>query len=322
MSSIFGRVGGTVLLPRLLRSLVTLWLAVTIIFFALRLIPGDAADAAMGQQMSAEGVALLRHQMGLDQPLLVQYANFVGRLLHGDFGISMALGKPVSAMMAQVAWYTVTLVLFSLVIGAVIGIPLGVAAARRRNSWMDAAARLFSLTGLVIPGFVIGILLMLVFSVWLGWFPVVGGGDVTRPGNLLYFAVLPSLAGGLGMVAYLTRLTRAVVLDLMKEDFVRTARAKGASETAVFYKHVMRNALVPIVTFLGLYAVIMIGDSIAIEIVFSRPGFGRLIMGGIAQRDDTALQSVLLVYVIVAVLVNLLVDMLYMWIDPRIRLSA
>jgi ABC-type dipeptide/oligopeptide/nickel transport system permease component len=322
VSSVVGRVGGVLLLQRLLRGVVTLWLAVTMIFFALRLIPGDAADAAMGQEMSAEGVALLRHQMGLDRSLPAQYAAFVGRLLHGDFGVSLALGKPVAALMTQVAWYTVTLVVFSLVIGTVIGVPLGIAAARRRNSWMDGAARLFSLTGLVIPGFVIGILLMLVFSVWLGWFPVVGGGDIRSPGSMIYFAVLPSLAGGLGMVAYLTRLTRSVVLDLIKEDFVRTARAKGVTETMVFYKHVLRNALVPIVTFLGLYAVIMIGDSIAIEVVFSRPGFGRLIMGGIAQRDYTALQSILLVYVAVAVVVNLLVDLLYMWIDPRIRLAA
>jgi ABC-type dipeptide/oligopeptide/nickel transport system permease component len=276
----------------------------------------------MGQQMSAQGIALLRHQMGLDQPLRAQYVEFMFRLLHGDFGMSLALGKPVAALMTQVAWYTTTLVIFSLIIGNVIGVPVGIAAAKRHNSWIDVVARLFSLTGLVIPGFVIGILLMLVFSVWLGWFPVVGGGDIARPADLIYFAVLPSLAGGLGMVAYLTRLTRSVVLDLLKEDFVRTARAKGASEATIFYKHVLRNALVQIVTFLGLYAVIMIGDSIAIEVVFSRPGFGRLIMGGIAQRDYTTQQSVLLVYVVVAVLVNLVVDLLYVWIDPRIRLTA
>ena len=314
-------IGPTFLVGRFLRAIVTLWLAVSAVFLALRTIPGDAADALMGQ-MSAEGVALLRRQMGLDQPLIVQYASFMGDVLRGDLGLSLAHGKPVSELVLQVAPFTAVVVIGSLLIGTGIGVPLGIAAAKRRNSIVDVLARILSLTGLVIPGFVIGILLMIPFSVWLGWFPVVGGGDIRDLPSLAYFGVLPCLAGGLGMAAYLTRLTRSVVLDLLREDFVRTARAKGASEAAVFYRHVLRNALVPIVTLLGLYAVVMIGDSIAIEIVFSRPGFGRLIMGGIAQRDYTVLQSVLLVYVLIAIAINFLVDLLYVWIDPRIQLTA
>jgi ABC-type dipeptide/oligopeptide/nickel transport system permease component len=315
-------IGPTFLVGRFLRAIVTLWLAVSAVFLALRTIPGDAADALMGQQMSAEGVALLRRQMGLDQPLIVQYASFMGDVLRGDLGLSLALGKPVSELVLQVAPFTAVIVIGSLLIGTGIGVPLGIAAAKRHNSIVDVLARILSLTGLVIPGFVIGILLMIPFSVWLGWFPVVGGGDIRDLPSLAYFGVLPCLAGGLGMAAYLTRVTRSVVLDLLREDFVRTARAKGASEAAVFYRHVLRNALVPIVTLLGLYAVVMIGDSIAIEIVFSRPGFGRLIMGGIAQRDYTVLQSVLLVYVLIAITINFVVDLLYVWIDPRIQLTA
>ena len=315
-------IGPTFLVGRFLRAIVTLWLAVSAVFLALRTIPGDAADALMGQQMSSEGVALLRRQMGLDQPLIVQYASFMGDVLRGDLGLSLALGKPVSELVLQVAPFTAVVVIGSLLIGTGIGVPLGIAAAKRRNSIVDVLARILSLTGLVIPGFVIGILLMIPFSVWLGWFPVVGGGDIRDLPSLAYFEVLPCLAGGLGMAAYLTRLTRSVVLDLLREDFVRTARAKGASEAAVFYRHVLRNALVPIVTLLGLYAVVMIGNSIAIEIVFSRPGFGRLIMGGIAQRDYTVLQSVLLVYVLIAITINFVVDLLYVWIDPRIQLTA
>jgi len=310
------------LVKRALRGVFTLWLAVTLVFLALRTIPGDAADALMGQQMSAEGVALLRRQMGLDQPLLIQYFAFMGDIVRGDLGLSLALGKPVSELILQVAPFTATVVIGALLIGTVIGVPLGMIAGRRQNTWIDAVARLVSLTGLVIPGFVIGILLMIPFAVWLGWFPVVGGGNADDLTSLLYFAILPALAGGLGMAAYLTRLTRSVVLDLIREDFVRTARAKGVSERAIFYRHILRNALVPIVTFLGLYAIVMIGDSIAIEIVFSRPGFGRLIMGGIAQRDYTLLQSVLLVYVLTAIVINFAVDLLYSWIDPRIRLTA
>jgi ABC-type dipeptide/oligopeptide/nickel transport system permease component len=316
------QLSSAMLAKRALRAVITLWLAVTLVFLALRTIPGDAADALMGQQMSAEGVELLRRQMGLDQPLLTQYLVFIGDVLRGDLGLSLALGKPVSELILQVAPFTAAVVIGALVIGTAIGVPLGILAGRRQNSWIDAVARTVSLTGLVIPGFVIGILLMIPFAVWLGWFPVVGGGDAGDLGSILYFAILPSLAGGLGMAAYLTRLTRAVVLDLIREDFVRTARAKGVAEGTIFYRHVLRNALVPIVTFLGLYAIVMIGDSIAIEIVFSRPGFGRLIMGGIAQRDYTVLQSVLLVYVLTAIIINLAVDLLYSWIDPRIRLTA
>jgi ABC-type dipeptide/oligopeptide/nickel transport system permease component len=316
------QLSSAMLAKRALRAVITLWLAVTFVFLALRTIPGDAADALMGQQMSAEGVELLRRQMGLDQPLLTQYLVFIGDVLRGDLGLSLALGKPVSELILQVAPFTAAVVIGALVIGSAIGVPLGILAGRRQNSWIDAVARTISLTGLVIPGFVIGILLMIPFAVWLGWFPVVGGGDAGNLGSLLYYAILPSLAGGLGMAAYLTRLTRAVVLDLIREDFVRTARAKGVAEGTIFYRHVLRNALVPIVTFLGLYAIVMIGDSIAIEIVFSRPGFGRLIMGGIAQRDYTVLQSVLLVYVLTAIIINFAVDLLYSWIDPRIRLTA
>jgi ABC-type dipeptide/oligopeptide/nickel transport system permease component len=151
---------------------------------------------------------------------------------------------------------------------------------------------------------------------------VVGAGELGDIGSLVKFAVLPSLAGGLGMAAYITRLSRSVVLELMREDFVRTAKAKGLPRRRILYKHVLRNALIPIVTFLGFYAIIMIGDSIAIEIVFSRPGFGRLILGGIAQRDYVLLQSVLLIYVLVAGIINLGVDVLYTVIDPRVRLTS
>lgn len=310
------------LLGRCLRTLVTAWLAVTIIFFAVRVIPGDAAEALLGAQSTQAGLQTLRHQMGLDQPVLVQYATMLRHLAHGDLGRSLVVGQPIARMILQVAPFTALLVLGALLVGAALGIPLGVAAAQHRNRLVDHLARLFSLTGLVIPGFVLGILLMIPFSVWLGWLPLVGGGDLGSLPSLLKYAVLPSFAGGLGMAAYLTRLTRSVVLDLLREDYVRTARAKGLAPRAVLYKHVLRNALIPIVTFLGFYAIIMIGDTIAIEIVFTRPGFGRLILGGIEQRDYPLLQSVLMIYVIVAALINLVVDVLYTVIDPRVRLTG
>jgi ABC-type dipeptide/oligopeptide/nickel transport system permease component len=309
------------LASRVIRTLITMWLGVTLIFFAIRVVPGDPAEAVLGHQSTLEGLATLRRQMGLDQSLWVQYVQMLGKLVQGDLGLSLVVGQPITQMILQVAPFTTLVVVGALLIGVGIGIPLGIAAATARNSPIDYAARLLSLTGLVIPGFVIGILLMLPFSVWLGWFPVVGGGERGDWGSLLRFAVLPSTAGGVGIAAYLTRLTRSVVLELLREDYVRTARAKGLSERWILYKHVLRNALIPIVTFIGFYAIIMIGDSIAIEIVFSRPGFGRLILGGLAQRDYVLLQSVLLTYVLLAVLINFVVDILYTWIDPRVRLE-
>src|SRR3954452_9321270 len=186
------------LASRTLRTLVTLWLSVTLIFFAVRVIPGDAAEAVLGHQSTQEGLATLRHQMGLDQPLVVQYLRMLGGLARGDLGLSLVVGQPISAMILQVAPFTALVVLGSLLIGTAIGLPLGIAAAQARNSLLDYAARLLSLTGLVIPGFVVGILLMIPFSVWLGWFPVVGAGELGDIGSLVKFAVLPSLAGGLG----------------------------------------------------------------------------------------------------------------------------
>jgi len=297
-----------------------MWLGVSLIFFAIRVIPGDPAEALLGHQSTREGLDTLRQQMGLNQSLWIQYLKLLGNLVQGDLGLSLVAGQPISQMIMQVAPFTALVVVGALIVGVGLGLPLGIAAATARNSPIDYAARILSLTGLVIPGFVIGILLMLPFSVWLGWFPVVGGGERGDWWSLVRFAVLPSLAGGLGIAAYLTRLTRSVVLELLREDFVRTARAKGLSERWILYKHVLRNALIPIVTFIGFYTIIMIGDSIAIEIVFTRPGFGRLILGGLAQRDYVLLQSVLLTYVLLAILINLMVDILYTWIDPRVRM--
>jgi ABC-type dipeptide/oligopeptide/nickel transport system permease component len=308
-------------LERILRTLITLFFAVTLIFFAIRVLPGDPAEVQLGRHISEEGLATLRRQMGLDRPVWEQYLDFLGGLLQGDLGTSLALGEPVARLLWDVAPYTAAVVVGALLIGAVIGLPLGIASAIRRNREVDYIARFVSLSGISLPGFVIGILLMLPLAVHLGWFPLVGGGDAGSLTDILYFAFLPALAGGLGMAAYLTRLTRSSYLEILGEDYVRTARAKGLPERRVLYKHALRNALIPIVTFLGLYAIIMIGDSIAIEIVFSRPGFGRLIMGGITERDYVVLQSVLLVYVVIAALINLVVDLLYAVIDPRIKLE-
>ena len=303
---------------RLFRIIPTLLLAVSLIFFAMRVLPGDTAEALLGQFGSRQAAEALREQLGLNQPLWKQYIDYMAHLVKGDLGNSLALGGSILSLLVQVMPYTLVIVCGGIAIGVALGIPLGVLSAVHRNTWIDYVARIGSLTGVSMPGFVIGIILILVFSVWLDWFPMVGGGNPSHLGTLLYYAVLPCLAAGLAMTAYVMRLARSTMLEVLGEDYVRTARAKGLAEQVVLYKHAFRNALIPILTLIGIYVIVVVGDSILIEIVFSRPGFGRLIQGGILQRDYTLLQSLLLVYVAFSAIVNLLLDLIYGLVDPRI----
>ncbi len=307
------------LIARSFRIIPTLIFAVTLIFLAARVLPGDPAEALLGQLISEEAVGALRRQLGLNEPLWRQYLNYMENLARGDLGNSLVLGGSILSLLLQVIPFTAIVVLGGIFIGVAIGVPLGILSAVHRNTWIDYAVRVTSLSGVSMPGFVIGIILIGIFSVWLRWLPMVGGGNPSNPWSLLSHAILPCLAGGLAVAAYLTRLSRSTMLEVLGEDYVRTARAKGLAERVVLYKHALRNAFIPILTLIGIYVIVVVGDSITIEIVFSRPGFGRLIQGGIAQRDYTMLQSILMLYVAFAVVVNLVLDLLYGWLDPRIR---
>lgn len=307
------------LLSRSLRIVPTLLLAVTLIFMAARILPGDPAEALLGQNLSQQAVEAMRDQLGLNEPVWKQYLSYMGNLLRGDFGNSLVLGGPIVELLRQVLPFTAIIVFGGIAIGVAVGIPLGILSAVYRNRWIDYVARLGSLSGVSMPGFVIGVILILIFSVWLQWLPSVGAGDLSNPVSILRHALLPCLAGGLAMAAYVTRLARSTMLEVLREDYVRTARAKGLAERIVLYKHALRNAFIPILTLIGIYTIVMVGDSITIEIVFSRPGFGRLIQGGIGQRDYTMLQSILMLYVAFAALINLVLDLLYGFLDPRIK---
>ena len=306
---------------RILRIVPTLLLSVTVIFFAARVLPGDPAEALLGQMISQEAAEALRGQLGLNEPLWTQYLRYMGKLARGDLGNSLVLGGSILELLRQVMPFTAVIVFGGIFIGVAIGIPLGILSAVHRNSWIDYMTRLASLCGVSMPGFVIGILFILVFSVWLRWLPMVGGGDPSDLGSLLSRALMPCLAGGLAMAAYVTRLARSTMLEVINEDYVRTAHAKGLADRVVMYKHALRNAFIPVLTLIGIYIVVVVGDSIAIEIVFSRPGFGRLVQGAIAQRDYTMLQSIFMLYVAFSAIVNLGLDLLYGIIDPRIRLA-
>jgi len=309
------------LMGRILRIIPTLLLSVTVIFFAARVLPGDPAEALLGQMISQQAADALRHQLGLTEPLWSQYLSYMGKLLRGDLGNSLVLGGSILELLKQVMPFTVVIVFGGIFIGVAIGIPLGILSAVHRNSWIDYLTRLVSLCGVSMPGFVIGIVFILVFSVWLRWLPMVGGGDLSDIGSLFSRALMPCLAGGLAMAAYVTRLARSTMLEVVNEDYIRTARAKGLADQIVIYKHALRNAFIPILTLIGIYIVVVVGDSITIEIVFSRPGFGRLVQGAISQRDYTMLQSIFMLYVAFSAVVNLTLDLVYGVIDPRIRLA-
>jgi len=310
---------GMFLLRRALSSLVIVWVVASIVFFAMRVVPADPAEVVLGDQASAESLAAFRTRAGLDRPLLVQYRDFIGGLVQGDLGKSLVTGQSISQQIAAVFPYTLSLALSSLLIGALIGIPIGVLTAVRRNSWIDLAGRVFALIGFSFPSFYLGVLLLLVFSVWLGWLPVihtVRGGSV---GEYLQKLILPALTLGLVQAAYATRLTRSTMLEVLGQDYVRTAVAKGLSAWSVYFKHALRNVLIPVVTALGLYTGTILGGAVLTETVFNRPGLGKLLVGAIAQRDYNLTQSGLIVFAVMIMLVNLLVDLSYGFLDPRVK---
>lgn len=304
---------------RIVQSIPILFIVFTLVFIIVRVLPGDPATAALGDYASKEAVESLRKSMGLDVPLWKQYLRFLANLLQGDLGNSIITGYPVSAQIVRVLPYTLQLTFSAIIIGYILGIPLGISAAVKRNSFVDYFNRIFSLIGLSIPAFYLGILLMYLFSIKLRLFPVVGGGDLWDLGSNLRHLFLPALSLGLVMTAYITRMTRSSLLNVLREDYIRTARSKGIPGKIVLFKHALRNALIPIVALGGLYAVVLIGSSVMIEIVFSRPGLGSLMVGAIKQRDYTTLQSVMVLYAIIVVALNLVTDLIYGWIDPRIQ---
>jgi ABC-type dipeptide/oligopeptide/nickel transport system permease component len=290
----------------------------TLVFFVVRVIPGDPATAALGDYASQEAVDAMRERMGLNDPLYVQYFRFLGDLARGDLGTSLITGKPISESIMAVLPYTLELTLSAVVVGALFGVPIGVYTAVKRNSLADYLGRVLSLTGLSVPAFYLGILIMLVFAIQLGLFPAVGGGDLHDLKDNLRHLVLPALTLGLIMTASVARLTRSAMLNVLREHYVRTARAKGLQERLVIVGHALRAALVPIVSIIGIWAANLIADSVLTETVFARPGLGKMLVGAIMQRDYTALQSVMVVYSVFIVGINLVTDIIYSIVDPRI----
>ena len=305
------------LIRRIALAFVTLFAVLTLVFVIVRILPGDPAQLILGDQASREAIEALHVRLGLDQPISTQYLQFIFNALRGDWGTSMVTGRSVFAEILDVLPWTLQLTLVSLAIGVVLGVPLGVWAAMRRNRLADYVIRITSLAGLSFPPFVAAIILLFLFAIELRWFPVISA----HKGSLKAWTqsiTLPAVSLGLNTAAYITRVTRSAMLEVLSEDYVRTARAKGAPQRVVVWRHALGNAAIPIITVAGLYLSTLIGNSVLTEIVFSRPGLGKLIVGALSQRDYTMLEGMMVTYTIAVVVVNLLSDLAYGFADPRV----
>lgn len=304
---------------RLLHTIPILWGVVTLVFLAMRLVPGDPAQVALGEYARQEAIQALREEMGLSRPLWSQYVAFLGGLARGDLGQSYITKRSIRDDLARELPFTVDLTVASTLLSLIVGIPLGIVSALRRNSAIDYIARTAALIGLSIPPFYLGIVLLLVFALYVPVFPIIGGGEIASVGSRLHHLVLPAVSLGLITASFVARMTRATMFEVLNEDYVRTARAKGLRERLVIARHAFRNALIPVITVVGLYLGVTLSGSVLTETVFNRPGLGRFMVGAILKRDYTIVQSTMVLFAAFVVFVNLAVDLAYGLADPRIR---
>ena len=291
-----------------------------VVFLLLYLTPGDPAAILAGDAATSEDIKKIREKLGLDDPFLERFGQWLWRLLHGDLGVSIFTNLPVTRLIGQRIEPTLSLTLCTLVISVLVAVPLGVLAAARAGSWLDRAVMAFSVAGFSVPVFVIAYVLIMVFSIELEWLPVQGYRPIKD--GLWEWArhlVLPSIALGTVYIALIARMTRAAMLDVLAQDYVRTAQAKGLAPTAVLLRHALKNAAVPIATVIGIGIALLIGGAIVTETVFALPGIGRLTVDAILRRDYPIIQGVVLLFSAAYVLINLAVDLSYMFFDPRIR---
>jgi peptide/nickel transport system permease protein len=302
------------ILQRLLYTLPALWLILTMVFLMIHIVPGDPVLQMLGQDARVEDLAQLRHTLGLDQPLRVQYVLYLEGLMRGDWGRSMRFAAPVRPIVLQRFPATLELSLAALAVCLLIAIPAGVYSARHRGSREDRATSFLTLLGLSIPNFALGPILILVFSIEIGWLPVSGRGGISH-------LILPAATLGAALAAILTRMVRGSMIEELSSDYVRTARAKGISERAVLFRHAFPNALIPVITIVGLQFGSLLAGTIVTETIFSWPGIGRLAVQAIAARDYPLLQGCILIIAVSYVAVNLLTDFVYAVVDPRVRLQ-
>jgi peptide/nickel transport system permease protein len=302
------------LISRLTTALIVVFGVITLVFLLIHLVPGDPVEVMLGENAQAADKQALRAALGLDQPLWQQWTHYLGQLARGDLGESLSARKPISTILAQRLPATLELALAGLLVAIVIALPLGSIAALRKDTPWDHGAMGFSLLGVSVPNFAMGPLLILIFAVWLQWLPVSG-----REASLSL--VLPALTLGTALAAILARMIRSALLEVLNEDYIRTARAKGLRESAVVLKHALRNAALSVITILGLQLGTLLGGAVITETVFAWPGIGQLMVEAIQSRDYPLVQACILIISLAYVSVNTLTDILYAWLDPRIRLA-
>jgi peptide/nickel transport system permease protein len=303
-------------LKRMLYTLPVLWLVVTIVFLLIHLVPGDPIAQMLGEGATASDISVLRHQYGFDVPLPVQYTRYLTGVAHADFGQSLRLRDSVLHLIAQRYPYTMALSAAALSIGLLLAIPAGVWSATHREGWQDRAIGVVSLVGLSFPNFALGPILILLFSIELGWLPVSGSGSGA---GFFTHLVLPAVTLGSGLAALLTRMVRTAMLEELNQDYIRTARAKGLPERTIVYRHALRNAFVPVLTVIGLQFGSLLAGAIVTETIFSLPGIGRLTLSAISNRDYALVQGCILAIGLTYVAVNLLTDVAYTFANPRMR---
>jgi peptide/nickel transport system permease protein len=308
------------ILRRLAATVPVMLIVAVLVFLMLRLTPGDPAAIIAGDNANAEQVAAIRVRLGLDQPILAQFAIWFGNILRGDFGESFFFKKTVAELIASRLEPTLALSLSTIVIAVAVAVPLGVLAAFKQGTLVDKVVMGFSVLGFSVPVFVIGYSLIYIFAIKLNWFPVQGYQRIADGfGGFLHRLILPSITLSVIYIALIARMTRTSVIDVLGEDYIRTARAKGQVERKVLFGHALRNAAVPIVTVIGLGVALLIGGVVVTESVFAIPGVGRLTVDAVLARDYPTIQAVILLFSFVYVLINLAVDLLYTLFDPRIR---
>jgi peptide/nickel transport system permease protein len=297
---------------RVLYMLPVLWLVVSLVFLLIHLVPGDPIQQMLGEGAAAADIQATRHAYGLDAPLGTQYLRYWAGVLHGNLGLSIRFNQSVTSLIAQRYPYTLELTLAALLVAIELALPAGVRSAQRRDRWDDRVLSVISLFGLSFPNFALGPVLILFFAIELGWLPVSGSGTVAH-------IVLPAITMGGALAAILTRMVRTSMLEELGQDYIRTARAKGLPEHAVVYRHALRNAMIPVVTVLGLQFGALLAGAIVTETIFSWPGIGRLTISAISNRDYYLVQGCILAIGLTYVAVNFLTDLLYSAVNPRIR---
>ena len=302
------------IVKRIIGVIPTLILVVTFVFFFVRMIPGDPARLVAGPQATQEDVELVREQLGLNESIPKQYVNYVSGLLHGDLGTSLRTKRPVAVEVASRYGNTVQLTLLSLAWSSVVGILLGVWSGRHRSKWQDYTGMTLAVSGISLPSFWIGFILIIIFSVNLKIFPTTGADGFSS-------LVLPAFTLGTSVAAVVARFTRSSLIEVMKEDYIRTARAKGLREKAVIWKHAFRNSMISVVTVIGLQFGYLLGGSVVTESVFAFPGLGSLLIESVNYRDYPAIQSLILIFSLHFLIINLLVDVLYALLNPEIQLG-